>query len=167
MGRQKLIQVTCRFICNLLVGWLHHFIERMWQRSHPSDTRRNNVIMTSKRRGFDVIMTLLRCVPIGQGPDSFSTTGHWDTLIVTSEVFWQCCGNSCCNEETLTSDINLSPHFVFQARRTSVHVHQVWSGVWCLHPTWPLHTAQSWIRLHTISLILCRVLLTRWGEGVH
>ena len=32
---------------------------------YPADTWRwNNVIVTSKRRCFDVIMTLLRCVPV-------------------------------------------------------------------------------------------------------
>ena len=48
---------------------IHVFRQGKLQNCHPTGTRRkNSVIMTSKRRRFDVIMTLLlRFVPFGQG----------------------------------------------------------------------------------------------------
>ena len=53
----------CIYIYPFVIYPSHHQAI-IW--SNPADTRRNNnVIMTSKRRRFDVIMTLLRRVPVG------------------------------------------------------------------------------------------------------
>jgi len=39
----------------------------------------------------------------------------------------------------------------YQVRRFKEDVWKIWPNIWCLHPSWLLHTTASWLCIYTIS----------------